>query len=100
MRRRHDALDRQVTILREMSARFDTPTMRSLRLVVEAVAAIGEARMADAFGLIDEAMLTVLADEFPIEWAGDIYCLVLHHCDRLADLSAHARMDAVNGAVV
>ena len=42
--------------------------------------------MADAFGLIDEAMLTVLADEIPIEWAGDIYCLVLHHCNRLADL--------------
>ncbi|MCW2513471.1 MAG: response regulator containing a CheY-like receiver domain and an DNA-binding domain [Mycobacterium sp.] len=81
-----DALDRQVTILREISARFDTPTMTSLRLVVEAVAAIGEARMAEAFGLIDEAMLMVLADEIPIEWAGDIYCLVLHHCDRLADL--------------
>jgi hypothetical protein len=29
--------------------------------------AIGEARMPDAFGLIDEAMLTVLADEIPIE---------------------------------
>jgi DNA-binding NarL/FixJ family response regulator len=42
--------------------------------------------MADAFGLIDEAMLTVLADEFPIEWAGDIYCLVLYHCNRVADL--------------
>ena len=83
-----DALDRQVTILREMSARFDTPTMTSLRLVVEALAAIGEARMADAFGLFDEAMLTVLADEIPIEWAGDIYCLVLHHCNRLADLPA------------
>ena len=36
--------------------------------------------------LIDEAMLPVLADEVPIEWAGDIYCVVLHHCHRLADL--------------
>ncbi len=81
-----DALQRQVTTLREMSARLDTPAMTSLCLVVEAIAAIGEARMADAFGLIDEAMLTVLADEIPIEWAGDIYCLVLHHCNRVADL--------------
>ena len=81
-----DALERQVTTLREMSARLDTPAMTSLCLVVEALAAIGGARMADAFGLIDEAMLTVLADEFPIEWAGDIYCLVLHHCNRVADL--------------
>jgi DNA-binding NarL/FixJ family response regulator len=81
-----EALQRQVTILREMSARLDTPAMTSLRLVVEALAAFGEARLADAFGLIDEAMLTVLADEFPIEWAGDIYCLVLYHCNRVADL--------------
>jgi DNA-binding NarL/FixJ family response regulator len=81
-----DALQRQVITLREMSARLDTPAMTSLCLVVEALAAIGEARMADAFGLIDEAMLTVLTDEIPIEWAGDIYCLVLHHCNRVADL--------------
>ena len=56
--------------------------------------------MADAFSLIDEAMLTVLADELPIEWAGDIYCLVLHHCNRVADLPPHAGVDAVDGAVV
>ena len=65
---------------------LDTPAMTSLCLVVEALAAIGEARMPDAFGLIDEAMLTVLAGEIPIEWTGDIYCLVLHHCNRVADL--------------
>jgi DNA-binding NarL/FixJ family response regulator len=81
-----DALQRQIAILREMSARFDTPAMASLCAVVEALAAIGDARMDDAFGLIDEAMLTVLSDEIPIEWAGDVYCLVLHHCHRVADL--------------
>lgn len=81
-----DALARQVTILRQMAGRLDSPAMTALCLVVEALAAIGEVRVADAFGLIDEAMLAVLADEFPIEWAGDIYCLVLHHCNRLADL--------------
>ena len=80
------ALQRQVDTLRDMSARLDTPAMASLCAVVEALAAIGEARMADAFSLIDEALLTVLADELPIEWAGDIYCLVLHHCNRVADL--------------
>ena len=46
--------------------------------------ALREPRVKDAFGLIDEAMLPVLADEVPIEWAGDIYCLVLHRCHRLA----------------
>ncbi|GFG50704.1 helix-turn-helix transcriptional regulator [Mycolicibacterium agri] len=81
-----DALTRQARTLREMSGRLDSPAVTSLCLVVEALVAISEARMADAFGLIDEAMLAVLADVFPIEWAGDIYCLVLHHCNRLADL--------------
>ncbi|MGZ5364420.1 MAG: LuxR C-terminal-related transcriptional regulator [Mycobacterium sp.] len=80
------ALQQQVDTLREMSARLDSPAMASLCAVVEALAAIGEARMADAFGLIDEAMLAVLADELPIEWAGDVYCLVLYHCNRVADL--------------
>ena len=80
-----EALDREVTSLRELSARLDTPVMTCLCRVVEALAAIGEARMADAFRLMDEAMLSVLADEIPIEWAGDIYCLVLHHCNRVAD---------------
>ena len=80
------ALQRQVDTLRDMSARLDTPAMAPLCAVVEALAAIGEARMADAFSLLDEALLTVLADELPIEWAGDIYCLVLYNCNRVADL--------------
>jgi DNA-binding NarL/FixJ family response regulator len=80
------ALQKQVDTLREMSARLDSPAMASLSAVVEALAAIGEARMSDAFGLIDEAMLAVLAEALPIEWAGDVYCLVLHHCNRVSDL--------------
>ena len=31
-------------------------------------------------------MLPVLADQVPIDWAGDIYCVVLNQCHRLADL--------------
>lgn len=81
-----DALHRQAVILREMSTRLDTSAMTSLCLVVEALVAIGEARIADASALIDEAMVTVLTDEIPVEWVGDIYCLVLHHCNRVGDL--------------
>ncbi|HEV7422223.1 MAG TPA: LuxR C-terminal-related transcriptional regulator [Mycobacterium sp.] len=81
-----DALAHQVVRLRELAARLDVPAMTVLGLIVAALAAIDDARMADAYGLIDEAMLSVLADDVPIEWAGDIYCLVLHHCNRVADL--------------
>jgi DNA-binding NarL/FixJ family response regulator len=31
-------------------------------------------------------MLPLVADEIPLEWAGDIYCLVLYHCHRMADV--------------
>ncbi|HYP92828.1 MAG TPA: LuxR C-terminal-related transcriptional regulator [Mycobacterium sp.] len=80
-----DALAQKVAELRAMADRLDAPAVTALGLVSEALVAIGESRVKDAFGLIDEAMLPVLADEVPIEWAGDIYCLVLHHCHRLAD---------------
>lgn len=81
-----DALPGRVETLREMCERLDSPALTSLGLVAEALAAIFEARMTEAYGLLDEAMLPVLADEVPLEWAGDIYCIVLHHCHRLADL--------------
>lgn len=81
-----DVLPDRVKTLRALSLRIDTPALTSLGLVAEALAAILEARTADAFGMLDEAMLPVLADDVPLEWAGDIYCLVLHHCHRLADL--------------
>jgi DNA-binding NarL/FixJ family response regulator len=80
-----DGLAQKVAELRAMADRLDAPVVTTLGLVSEALVAIGQARVKDAFGLIDEAMLPVLADELPIEWAGDIYCLVLHHCNRLAD---------------
>jgi DNA-binding NarL/FixJ family response regulator len=80
-----DTRRQKVAELKAMSGRLDTPVVTTLGLVAEALVAIGEARVKDAFGLIDEAMLPVLADEVPIEWAGDIYCLVLHQCNRLAD---------------
>jgi hypothetical protein len=62
------------------------PALNALCRVAEALTAISEARVADAYGLIDEAMLPILADQVPIDWAGDIYCVVLNQCHRLADL--------------
>ena len=80
-----DALAQKVAELRRWPTGSTLLRVTALGLVSEALVAIGESRVKDAFGLIDEAMLPVLADEVPIEWAGDIYCLVLHRCHRLAD---------------
>ncbi|HET7667738.1 MAG TPA: LuxR C-terminal-related transcriptional regulator [Mycobacterium sp.] len=79
------ALAVQAQTLREMCARLDSPAVTALCHVAEALAAIGEARMTEAYGFIDEAMLPVLADQVPIDWAADIYCVVLNQCHRLAD---------------
>jgi DNA-binding CsgD family transcriptional regulator len=76
----------RVATLRELRGRIDTPAVSALCNVAEALHAISEARIAEAYGLIDEAMLPVLADLVPIDWAGDIYCVVLNQCHRLADL--------------
>ena len=81
-----EALLVRVQRLREICGRIDTPALTALCQVAEALAAIAEARMAEAYGLIDEAMLPLLADQVPIDWAGDIYCVVLNQCHRLADL--------------
>lgn len=80
------ALAQRVAALRELCGRIDHPAVTALCRVAEALQAITEARIKEAYGLIDEAMLPVLADQVPIDWAGDIYCVVLNQCHRLADL--------------
>lgn len=80
------ALAERAATLRDLSARMDVPALTALSLVAQAMSALFEGDTADAYGLIDEAMLPLLGDQIPVEWAGEIYCMVLHHCHRLADL--------------
>jgi len=81
-----EELRSRVMALRGICGRVDDPAVTALCRLAEAVAAILDARMTEAFGLLDEALLPVLAGQVPIEWAGDIYCTVVHYCHRLADL--------------
>jgi DNA-binding NarL/FixJ family response regulator len=81
------AIPARVTALREMCDRLDdTPALTALCHVAQGLEAVFDGRLAEGYGLIDEAMLPVLADQVPLDWAGDIYCTVLHHCHRLADM--------------
>jgi DNA-binding CsgD family transcriptional regulator len=86
MLRNLDDLPVRVRELRELCARLDDPALAALTLVAQGLEAMLDGRMTEAYALIDEAMLAVLADQVPIEWAGDIYCIVLHHCHKVADL--------------
>jgi DNA-binding NarL/FixJ family response regulator len=76
----------RVATLRGICGRVDVPAVTALCRVAEALSAMLDARMTEAFGLLDEALLPVLAGQVPIEWAGDIYCTVVHYCHRLGDL--------------
>ena len=81
-----DELAVRVATLRDICQRIDTPALTALCQVAEALAAINETRMTEAFALLDEAMLPVLAGQVPLDWAGDIYCVVLNQFHYLADL--------------
>ena len=81
-----DALTARVHTLREMGGRLDNPAISALGLIAAGIEAILHARTAEGYALIDEGILPLLADQVPIEWAGDIYCIVLHHTHKLADL--------------
>jgi hypothetical protein len=81
-----DDLPVRVRELREICSRLDDSALTALALVAQGLEAILGGRITEAYRLIDEAMLPVLADQVPIEWAGEIYCVVLHHCHKVADL--------------
>ncbi|MDY6997999.1 MAG: LuxR C-terminal-related transcriptional regulator [Actinomycetota bacterium] len=75
-----------VRTLRELGEQLQNPSVTALSLIAGGLEAILHARTAEGYALIDEAILPLVADQVPIEWAGDIYCIVLHHCHKLADL--------------
>jgi ATP/maltotriose-dependent transcriptional regulator MalT len=73
--------------LDELSRRLHAPPLNALGLVLSGLADLREAKAASGFAQLDEAMLPVLAGQMPPEWAGDIYCTVIHACHALADLT-------------
>ena len=79
-----DVLAERSAALRELSTRVEVPALTALSLAAQAMSAIFGARTAEAYGLLDEAM-PLLGEHVPLEWAGDVYGLVLHHGRRLAD---------------
>ncbi|WP_165962648.1 helix-turn-helix transcriptional regulator [Occultella glacieicola] len=73
--------------LREMGRRYHAPQLTSLGLVLSGLADAHTGDPAGGFAQLDEAMLPVLAGQMPPEWAGDVYCTVIHICHNLGDLS-------------
>lgn len=78
-------ITRRAELLRDICAPLDDPLLTSLSLVAQAAAAFYQARVVEGYALVDEAILPLLTGEVRVEWAGDIYCVVLHLCHKLAD---------------
>jgi DNA-binding NarL/FixJ family response regulator len=71
--------------LEGLAKRFGEPALESLWLAVSGVSELRHGERSRGFAQLDEAMLPVLAGDVPVEWAGDIYCTVIHVCHELAD---------------
>lgn len=82
------ALTRAARVLRQAAADAGDTTLDVLSQVVDGVAALLESRVADGYQMLDKALLPVLDERVPPEWAGDVYRLVLR-ADGQAD--AHHR---------
>ncbi|MDR6416085.1 LuxR C-terminal-related transcriptional regulator [Pseudarthrobacter sulfonivorans] len=74
-----------------LSHGFDDPALRCFARVLSGIVLVRDGRTEAGFNEFDEAMLPVLAGQVPPEWAGDIYCTVVHLCHALGDF---ARMRA------
>jgi DNA-binding NarL/FixJ family response regulator len=72
--------------LDELGRRLHAAQLTSFSLVLSGLADIRDGATSSGFAQLDEAMLPVLAGQLPPEWAGDIYCTVIHACYALADL--------------
>ncbi|MCK0114198.1 helix-turn-helix transcriptional regulator [Ornithinimicrobium sp. F0845] len=82
--------------LTSLATTFDDPTLACFSRVLRGMALIRDGHIGEGFSSLDEAMLPVLAGQVEPEWAGDVYCSVIHVCEGLADL---ARMRAWTNAL-
>lgn len=83
----YDAGVQRAEELQAFTSRLDSPGLNALGLTASGLAKISYARTQEAFAELDEAMMPVLAGQVPVDWAGDIYCAVIHECYRLGDMS-------------
>lgn len=72
--------------LHGLGSSLHSPALTALGLVLGGLVDVYGGSIAAGFAQLDEAMLPVLAGQVPAEWAGDIYCTVIHACHELADL--------------
>lgn len=78
----------------EMAADLEAPVLESLALALEGELRVRQGETERGFGLLDEAMLPVLAGRIPPDMAGNLYCQMMSLCDHLVDVSRARRWTA------
>ena len=73
--------------LQQLGRELGDPTYVALGLLVEGLAEIRRGHLGEGFGLLDEAMLPVLADTVAREFAGNIYCTIIAICEDIVDIA-------------
>jgi tetratricopeptide (TPR) repeat protein len=73
--------------LQQLGRELGDPTYVALGLLVQGLAEIRRGRLREGFGLLDEAMLPVLADTVAREFAGNIYCTIIAICEDIVDIA-------------
>ena len=74
--------------VQDVGRRHGDPNLVAAGLLGEGRSLLRDGEVARGMALLDEAMVSVLADELSPDWAGNIYCNVMIACHELAD---HAR---------
>jgi hypothetical protein len=72
------ALAESAVILRDNAVQSGDAALTVLGQAIEGVYALLDARAHDGFRLLDEALLPVVDEQVPLEWAGDVYRVVLN----------------------
>ena len=73
--------------LQRLGAELGDETFTALGLLCEGLAEIRRGHLRNGFGLLDEAMLPVVAERVSPDWAGNIYCTIVTTCIDLMDVS-------------
>lgn len=79
-------VERWARELAALARRVPDPALSALALVLAGLADLRRGHTSAGFAQLDEAMLPVLAGRLGPEWAGEVYCTVIHACHELGDL--------------
>jgi len=72
--------------LRDMAGHLEAPVLGCFGLAMEGLIEIRGGEVARGLGMLDEAMLPVVAGRVEPGWAGNLYCQMMSICHQLADV--------------